>query len=177
MSGEITHERLVMAAAAWLGRNCRIVATEPHTNAAETPDAVGWNGQGRCSVVECKTSRADFRANADKCIERLGIGAGTERWFLTPPKLVDADEVPAGWGLLEFVPSGHANGYYIKKVVEAPRRERTPQIWREETVMLVSIAGRALEAASRLKAVWLGDEIDAAAPSGAGDEEEGEGGR
>jgi len=160
MKKEITHERLVKAAGAWLGRKCRVVATELTTIASETPDAIGWNGYGFCVVVECKASKADFRANAKKSHERQGWGVGDERWFMTPPDLVEDSEVPDGWGLLEFTPSRHAGGYFIRQRVKAPRRDKRggQHAANEEKLMLISIAGRALEACSRLKSLWLGEE-------------------
>lgn len=32
------------------------------------PDAIGWDGRGNSTLVECKTSRADFADNAEKRI-------------------------------------------------------------------------------------------------------------
>jgi hypothetical protein len=156
----VKHDTLVKAAAAWLKRNHRVVGTELQTNASETPDAIGWTGWGRCTVVEAKTSRDDFFANANKPHERAGNGVGHERWFLTPPALVDKSEVPEGWGLLEYTPSGHSRGYYIKRVAAAPDREPSKAALVAERKMLVSIAGRSLEAASRVKHVALGAEQD-----------------
>ena len=49
----ITHEKLVKIAAVWLGKGHRVVATELATWAGETPDAIGWNASGVCTVVEC----------------------------------------------------------------------------------------------------------------------------
>lgn len=160
MSKEITHKRLVKAAGAWLGQRCRVVATEVTTMASETPDAIGWSGSGVCIVIECKKSRSDFRANAKKRHESQGWGVGDERWLLTPPGLVEASEVPDGWGLLEFTPSGHDAGYFMRQRVKAPRRilRGGQHAANEERSMLISIAGRALEACSRLKSLWLGEE-------------------
>jgi len=156
----VKHETLVQAAAAWLKKNHRVVGTELQTNASETPDAVGWTGWGRCTVVECKTTRSDFFANANKVHERAGSGVGHERWFLTPPALVEKSEVPEGWGLLEYTPSGHSRGYYMKRVVKAPEREPSKAALAAERKMLVSVAGRSLEAASRVAHIALGAEQD-----------------
>jgi hypothetical protein len=154
----ITHDQLVKVGCNWLANKCRIVADEIRTSVGETPDIIGWNGSGNCWVIEVKTSRMDFFANARKSHERNGYGVGNERWFLTPKGLVNPDEVPEGWGLLEYNPSGHSAGYFIKRKVQAPRRQYEPRSLRNEKLMLVSIAGRALEAASRLKPLWLGEE-------------------
>ena len=158
MVTEITHSRLVKAGAAWLGKKCRVVCTELTTSASETPDVIGWSGHGYCTVIECKVSRADFNANKHKGHERHGFAVGDERWFLFPSGIVSASDIPPGWGLLEYTPSGHKNGYFMKQVVKPETRHWDPYARREERRMLISIAGRALEAASRLKSVWLGEE-------------------
>ncbi len=154
------HATLVQAAAEWLKKNHRVVCTELQTNASETPDAIGWTGWGRCTAIECKVTRSDFFANAKKVHELAGSGVGHERWFLTPPALVEKSEVPEGWGLLEYTPSGHSRGYYMKRVVKAPEREPNMVALAEERKMLVSVAGRSLEAASRVRHLALGAEQD-----------------
>jgi hypothetical protein len=151
----VTHAQLVRAATLWLRREARVVATELATATGETPDAVGWC-TNKTIVVECKTSREDFRRNADKCHERSGRAIGDERWFLVPEGLVRPGEVPDGWGLMEYRESGHARGYYLRKVVEAPALGRDLSRMVCERIMLVSVAQRALEAAAQVKPLSLG---------------------
>jgi|GEM_PF-3060398 hypothetical protein len=156
MTSTVTHAQLVRAAAVWLRREARVVATELVTATSETPDAVGWC-TNKTIVVECKTSREDFRRNADKCHERAGNSVGDERWFLVPEDLVQASEVPEGWGLMEYRRSGHAQGYHLRKIVTAPNRGRDIGRLVHERIMLVSVAQRALEAAAQVKPLTLGD--------------------
>jgi hypothetical protein len=100
----LTHEVLVARAARWLTstRRCCPVLTELNTRAWEIPDAIGWHGDSSI-LVECKVSRADLLANAEKPHMRGERGMGNERFFLTPPSLVqDGESLPEGWGLLEY---------------------------------------------------------------------------
>lgn len=100
----MTHDDLVDAAARWLRgtRKCSVVLAELTSSAPMTPDAIGWEGPGWWGVlVEAKTSRSDFRADAKKPHRRMEGSPGQERWYLTPPGLLDPGEVPSGWGLLE----------------------------------------------------------------------------
>jgi hypothetical protein len=102
----VTHDELVERAARWLrlDRKCGLVATEPASTAAETPDAIGWR-YGSTTVVECKASRGDFRADAAKPFRQdMSKGMGDRRYFMTPPGLVRPEELPAGWGLVEVHP-------------------------------------------------------------------------
>ena len=102
----MTHDELVERAARWLRVDCRcgLIATEPASTAEETPDAIGWR-YGRTTLVECKTSRGDFRADATKPFRRDGArGMGDRRYYLTPPGLLRPEELPAGWGLVEAHP-------------------------------------------------------------------------
>lgn len=101
----LTHAALVEVAARWLEstRRCSLVLTEFTCAGCETPDAIGWRiSEGWSVLVECKTSRADFRRDAEKLQrQHREASVGQERWYLTPPGLLRPDEVPEGWGLLE----------------------------------------------------------------------------
>jgi len=100
----VNHADLVAVAAKWLKVQCRcpVVITEMVTAAMETPDAIGWTRGGVTTVVECKTSRSDFAADAKKFFRRSpNHGMGRFRYFMTEPGLLKPDELPAGWGLLE----------------------------------------------------------------------------
>lgn len=66
--------------------------------ARETPDAIGWHGSAS-TLIECKTSRSDYLADAKK---KRGAGMGFRRYFLVPQGLVMPTEIPDGWGLLEW---------------------------------------------------------------------------
>lgn len=102
MSRAESHADLVERAARWLRNTagCSFVATEIATNAWESPDAIGWRNAATV-VIECKTSRADFRADAKKPWRRGFDALGTYRYMMAPAGLLSADEMPDGWGLLE----------------------------------------------------------------------------
>lgn len=96
-----THSDLVEVAAAWLRKRCAIVVTEIATS-GEEPDALGWQGP-HSTLIECKVSRGDFLADRQKPFRRQAErGIGRSRYFLTPSGLIDATELPQGWGLLEY---------------------------------------------------------------------------
>lgn len=97
----MTHADLVARAAQWLhARRCVVVVTELRSG-HETPDAMGWR-QAFSTVIECKASRADFRADAKKFFRKHEyLGLGYSRYYMTPPGLIREDEIPSGWGLLE----------------------------------------------------------------------------
>jgi hypothetical protein len=113
-----THRELVERAAKWLLVRCPVVITEMTSGAPETPDAIGFTGH-RSTLVECKTSMADFRADAGKPSRRremrrqdttnarhwMGTVLGDYRYYLVAETLADkvlaaleADDSP--WGLL-----------------------------------------------------------------------------
>jgi hypothetical protein len=103
-SPEKKHGQLVAAAVHWLRHKyrCGIVLSEQYCATGEVPDAIGWKGMCRSVIIECKASRADFLADAQKSFRaNAEEGLGCERFYLTPPGLIDAKELPAHWGLLE----------------------------------------------------------------------------
>jgi len=107
LSGEpsyVTHSKLVEKAVAWLRRyGCSLVLSEQCCASGETPDAIGWKRGCHSVVVECKASRCDFLADKEKPFRvQPGIGMGCERLYLAPVGIIRADELPAGWGLLEL---------------------------------------------------------------------------
>jgi len=95
------HAELIPAAAEWLKKNrCSVVVTEIATT-GEEPDAIGWYGP-HSTLIECKATRADFMVDRAKSFRRqAAYGIGQKRYFLTPISLVDLEELPPGWGLLE----------------------------------------------------------------------------
>ncbi len=99
----MTHPQLIKAAIAWLrGYGCGVILSEQACASGEMPDAIGWKRACHSVLVECKISRADFLADREKPFRKKpALGLGCERFYLTPAGLVDAGELPAGWGLLE----------------------------------------------------------------------------
>ena len=123
-----THAQLVIAGARFLRARttddkyrCQLLCTELAASNAgcEIPDVLGWSQQDSV-LIECKTSRADFmRDYRKRCRGSAVTGAGTYRFYLTPPGLVDPPIValPPGWGLLEL------RGKSVVVVKPALRRE------------------------------------------------------
>jgi len=114
----MTHDDLVRRAVSWLKRSaskqlgelkwwrkggCGVVVPELVSYAPEIPDAIGWMSGGYSYLIECKVSLSDFRADANK--GHRTHGAGAQRLFLCEPGVIPAEELPAGWGLLNC----HAN--------------------------------------------------------------------
>lgn len=99
------HDDLVSIAKKWLARqSCGVVLGEPfraRTSSQEIPDAIGWRGCGTSILIECKTSRQDFLADARKPFRvNPELGMGNWRFYLSPPGIIQVDDLPVGWGLL-----------------------------------------------------------------------------
>jgi len=102
----MTHPQLVERAVRWLrSYRCGVVLSEQACASGEMPDAIGWKRACHSVLVECKVTRADFLADRAKPF-RLDPeqGVGCERFYLAPAGLVRREELPAGWGLLEYHP-------------------------------------------------------------------------
>jgi len=99
----MTHAQLVEQAVAWLrGYRCGVVLSEQACVSGEMPDAIGWKRASHSVLVECKVSRGDFLADREKPFrQKSDMGLGCERFYLTPPRLLNLKELPTGWGLLE----------------------------------------------------------------------------
>jgi hypothetical protein len=103
----LTHKSLVRRLSVWLRNTrhhpCHVVASDLHTANTETPDVIGWHGRGSSVLIECKASRADFRSDSSKSFRRDPCsGMGDRRYYAAPKGLLRPDEIPEGWGLLEF---------------------------------------------------------------------------
>ncbi len=105
-----THQELVELAGVWLGggvRKCGLVMLEANCYAIrEFPDAIGWRVNGYSILVECKVSLTDFNRDrhkpAKRSAQRNGKETmGRERYYLAPPGLLTADDMPEGYGLLQ----------------------------------------------------------------------------
>ena len=104
MTRPMTHPQLVERAVRWLRvYRCGVVLSEQACVSGEMPDAIGWKRASHSVLVECKVTRADFLVDRDKPFRlKPEQGVGCERFYLTPPDLVKLEELPAGWGLLEY---------------------------------------------------------------------------
>ncbi|WP_065627342.1 hypothetical protein [Xanthomonas euvesicatoria] len=136
----MTHSDLVEAGRSWARRKgCRVVLHDPFRAAVrEMPDLIAWR-DGVSILLEAKTSRSDFLADAKKPWRKdPERGMGDWRFYIAPKGLLKIEELPNGWGLLELdqgkvievhgVPLGNANWW---------RRPFTGNK-RDETLMLVS---------------------------------------
>lgn len=145
----MTHAELVQRAERWLrhsavipcsvtGRprriRCGVVITEMMSTAVEIPDAIGWWCGGIISVlVECKVSRTDFLRDQKKHFRRrCSDGMGVYRYYLAPPGLIAAGEVPDAWGLLE------TTGRVVSVLKVAEHQERA--IHRELSLLISQCA-------------------------------------
>ncbi len=101
----MTHAQLVKLAETWLRTSyrCGVILSEQTCASGETPDVIGWKGECRSVVVECKVSRADFLADSQKPWRQdPNIALGCERFYLAQAGLIQSAELPPGWGLLEY---------------------------------------------------------------------------
>ena len=100
----MTHAQLVEKAVRWLrSYRCGVVLSEQACASGEMPDAIGWKKACHSVLVECKVSRADFLVDREKPFRQKPKHAvGNERFYLTLPGLITVDDLPQGWGLLEY---------------------------------------------------------------------------
>jgi hypothetical protein len=133
----MTHAQLVKVAEQWLRRyRCGIVLSEQQCASGEMPDAIGWKGKCRSVVVECKVSRADFLADRGKeWRKNAEVAVGCERFYLSPRSVVRPEDLPKGWGLLEY----HARR--ITMLVKPMRQsQRSPEgLMNEMNLLLASL--------------------------------------
>ena len=132
----MTHADLVARGLRWLRttQRCPITFAEFRTVIPFEPDVIGWRHSGhQCLLVEAKVSRSDFHRDKHKIGHKAGLLPGCFRWYLTPKGLLQADEAPEGWGLLEV------RGKRIHTIVKAPRVESCA---RTEIAMLASAVRR-----------------------------------
>lgn len=103
---KLTHSALVEIGYNWLMKRvkCTFAFKELKSFADEIPDVIGWVN-GDSILVECKTSRADFKVDALKPFRQFG-GIGNYRFYLAPAGVLDIEEVPEKWGFLEVGPGG-----------------------------------------------------------------------
>lgn len=104
------HDDLVNRAENWLWkRSCKVVFHDrfrPRTKTREQPDCIGWRS-GISILIECKTSRSDFLADAKKPFRvKPELGMGSWRFYLCPPGVIKVSDLPKGWGLLNTTPRG-----------------------------------------------------------------------
>lgn len=141
----MNHQELVHRATKWLrSRKCNVVLAEPTAvSGLEIPDAIGWSPSGATTntsvLVECKVSRSDFLQDRKKGTRTSASDKqlGNERWFMTTRRLLDPEEIPEGWGLVEVTEQKAF-------VVKPPIRHRSKNEHAEQ-VLLITALGRVQE--------------------------------
>ena len=135
-----THSMLIVKAAAWLrAKSFPVVITDMSHCDSETPDAIGWKFR-TSTVIECKSSRSDFKADAKKYFRRDSAeGMGVYRYYCVNEGLIKWEELPEKWGLLEW------DGKKLRETVK-PKAHREVN-HRSETSLLVSALRRVALAA------------------------------
>ena len=137
----MTHDELIARVGRWL-RNSKkhvVVLSEIGSDRRECPDVLAWKHGGLCTLVECKTSRADFVRDAKKRFRADGLGMGQQRWYATPPGLIVLTELPMHWGLIEVGPT-------LVRTVKHPGHFRSlSRNVRGETDCLISAIQRATD--------------------------------
>lgn len=109
---KITHKELVDKAFQHLQFTDKhtVVFKERVGSTSENPDVIGFLHGGFTTLIECKSSRADFLVDKKKLFrKRPETGMGHKRYFAAPMGLLDSAEMPDGWGLLEVgeIPPRH----------------------------------------------------------------------
>ena len=130
------HKKLVTMAKHYLTyrESCCVVFTEFVCATPEIPDALGWKSNGNSILIECKTSKADFKKDKDKPVRVYPtMGMGDKRYFLCPSGIISPEELPQGWGLL------YADKKNIRIIQESDKFETTKQY---ELVAMISMVRR-----------------------------------
>ena len=130
----MTHAQLVQKAVQWLrSYRCGVILSEQSCASGEMPDAIGWKRACHSVLVECKISRADFLADRGKPFrQKSQLGMGCERFYLTPSGLLRREELPCGWGLLEY------HNREITMACPAAKNLRTATGFRHEMNLLLA---------------------------------------
>jgi hypothetical protein len=138
------------------GPGCNVAASEcTGSYSGEITDAIGFRSVGdeqHSVVVEAKATRSDFLADARKP-HRSGevAGMGVFRYYLAPAGLIQIDELPAGWGLIEASPRGVLKvrcGHVFEKSHQELGWRRDYSRWQHsnnaerETALLVRLLAR-----------------------------------
>ena len=135
---KLSHNELVERAVKWLySQGCGFAVGERvcTVSTGEIPDAIGF--RSNCSIlVECKTSRADFKADRKKKFrfDEPKLGMGNFRFYLCEKDVISPLEIPSGWGLL------YIQGKQIIKVISPQgnawgKHSKTHKIfWQEKNV-------------------------------------------
>jgi len=132
----------------WLARRTSVVFYEFSSFAGETPDVIGWSSYAS-TLIECKSSRSDFKADAKKFSRRFpNAGMGQFRWYLCPEGVIPLASIPDRWGLL-YVKGRHV--VVIREAQGFPQRNHASEI-----TFLTSMLRRAqIRIGNRPLSEWL----------------------
>lgn len=142
----MTHAMLVQIAYKWVLRNgCGVAFREFRTLACngEFPDVIGFSSGGHSVLIECKVSRADFQADKKKTFRSTPeLGMGCYRFFCCPKGLLQEEDIPAGWGLIEVDVKGKPRATIHPWREWATRNNRNPKNWKAEHGLMYSALRR-----------------------------------
>ncbi|MBA7665293.1 hypothetical protein ES703_73363 [subsurface metagenome] len=100
MTTKYTHDQLIKRAINWLwGQGCVIVISGM-AGGSQEPDAIGFC-HTYSILIECKASRSDFLRDKHKRHHRAGQSMGNKRYYLAPQGMINPEELPEKWGLIE----------------------------------------------------------------------------
>ena len=126
---KITYEKYDGTEGFYIQQPYKFIAVELVTGAGELPDVWGMTGFDSV-MVEVKISHNDFLADQKKRSRREEnkYKIGNYRYYLCPAGVISKDELPEGWGLLEW------DGKHINKVVQAKKFD----VFNKSELMLLS---------------------------------------
>jgi hypothetical protein len=135
---QVKHAQLVARAARWLRcrYGCGIVLSEQYCATGEVPDVIGWKASCQSVLVECKVSRSDFLADAQKPFRlHPEEGLGSKRLYMAPAGMIAPEELPKHWGLLE------CKGREVQLVAKPARFDQRTQVglMKEMNLLLASL--------------------------------------
>ena len=78
---------------------CGIILSEQYCASGEVPDVIGWKGSCQSVLVECKVSRSDFLADANKPFRlKPEEGLGSRRFYMAAGRLDCARRIAEALG-------------------------------------------------------------------------------
>ena len=104
----MTHSELAKRTAKWLkGQGWKVAIHDgfrAYTSNGEEPDVIAWK-DGVSILFECKVSRSDFLSDKKKSFRAdPSKGMGDWRFYICPPDIIQAEDLPDRWGLVWALP-------------------------------------------------------------------------
>lgn len=138
---DFTHNALCKLAVDWLqrphsrrGPGCILALSETVSGeTGESPDAIGWRPYryiGGATLVEVKVSRVDFVADRNKPYRaNPALGMGLYRYYMAPAGLLDIEDLPDRWGLIEVTLRGHIKVRRGHVLMPNTQLSQAPEFW------------------------------------------------